>query len=312
MQRSFVRTLLAFLVLPVLAAWGGDAKPGSESIKAALFDQVPAYFTIGEIAIEDQVSVGDAAAPAFKTRFSVVVSASEPLYQAATATRGVKLIRKIVDAGQKSKVYGVADAVLRGETWETRIVSLEAEWPQGKPRAPFANDVYVEGTPEAEAAIAKLAESQRQAQLRRQAAEVAAKAQAEAKLAETRAMLLGTWRGHFACGTDKLIEASAEVAFTEMSDEGDLRGTFHFFSNPGLRNGDRGQYALTGKYNMKEGELTIQPSGWIKAPAKANTWGYLERISFAGPLGSGNRQFSGTSEQRYFNGWHCQRIELEK
>jgi hypothetical protein len=262
-----VKKLIVTICIAVALAGCGEDKPGKAQIKNGLIDHVPGIYAIGSISIDAQANVGDSVTPAYKTRFSVVLSPKEPLYEQAPPVEGVRLIRLVRKDGESFKLYGVALSNRQGEGWTT-LIEFEERFPDGAPRSDFPAGALVQDTAEAKAAINKVLEDRK-----------IAIEQRATKLHRLRDSLVGIWRGQFVCGQS---EGGAELTISEMSETGAIRGSHKFFSLPGRKNLLPGEFAVVGSVNIDTNLMTVQPAGWIHQPPGYDSLGYAGQLEANG------------------------------
>jgi hypothetical protein len=117
-----------------------------------------------------------------------------------------------------------------------------------------------------------------------------------------RSKLIGVWRGHYICAQG---DTGVEVTLTEISEAGDILGTFAFFNLPGMSNVPPlgGKFSITGSYDRKLDNLSFDPVGWIAHPD-----GYY-LVGFAGFPSTDWTHIFGNIKQAQLG---CSTIILEK
>jgi hypothetical protein len=83
-------------------------------------------------------------------------------------------------------------------------------------------------------------------------------------LQEIRGKLLGRWRGAYVCGQG---QTAVDVVLTDMSQSGEITGTFNFGNLPGRHNAKSGSFHMRGYYSVASETLRMQPAGWISRPS---------------------------------------------
>jgi hypothetical protein len=79
-----------------------------------------------------------------------------------------------------------------------------------------------------------------------------------------REILRGTWRGSYHCAQG---DSGVELSFSELHDDGFIRGTFRFFDLPGKNNtAGGGRFVIGGNYNIADGTLLLSPGAWLHRP----------------------------------------------
>jgi len=265
----------------------GEEKPDKEEIKRTLVQAVPGYYSVDDVSIVAQANEGSKVEPVYKSRFNVTLSPREPLYDRADPIEGVAMVQVVRKPGDGVTLYGLASSTHRGESWSTAL-QFEQALPPGAPISAFGNGVHVLGSQEARDAVAKIV-------LARQAQEDAARQ----KILAIKNGLTGTWKGQYVCGQG---EAAAEVVISDVSDTGNVRGTFHFFPIQGRKNVADGEFAVIGSVNPDLAVLNIQPGGWIRQPQ-----GYFP-IGFQAPYTPSATAMDG----RLTNAPGCTTITLRK
>src|SRR5208282_1501867 len=77
-----------------------------------------------------------------------------------------------------------------------------------------------------------------------------------------RSILPGTWRGTYSCGQGK---TAAELVISDVNDQGELHGTFHFFNLPNQRNVSPGEYTVSATYQASGNSFSFTPVKWVLA-----------------------------------------------
>jgi hypothetical protein len=120
---------------------------------------------------------------------------------------------------------------------------------------------------------------------------------ADASVQSLRSVLLGTWRGTYICAQG---ESAAELVISDVTDQGVLHGTFHFFNLPNQHNVAPGEYTVSATYDASGNSLLFTPVKWVLAPP-----GYL-MVGFNVSLESKNK-LTGR-----FTSSGCKGISLQK
>jgi hypothetical protein len=257
---KFLFLLGATLVLTAC----NDDKPGKEAIKQVLVQALPGYYSIDDILIIAQANAGTSVEPLYQSRFTVTVSPREPLYARADPVEGIAMVRVVRKAGEAIKLYGLATSSHQGEGWKTAL-QFEQSLPAGLPISNFGNGVHVLGSQDAQDAVDKVL------------AERAARENAvREKFVALRNALTGAWKGQYVCGQN---EAGADVSISDVSDTGNIRGSFHFYPLPGRKNVADGEFALVGSVNAESGMLVTQPGGWIRQPPGYSAVGFQAPVT---------------------------------
>ena len=120
---------------------------------------------------------------------------------------------------------------------------------------------------------------------------------ANANVRRFRNVLLGTWRGTYICGQG---QSTADLVISDVTDQGVLHGTFHFFNMPNRHHVRPGEYTVSATFHAPRNGFSFTPVKWVQAPPGYSMVGFNVR------LGSENKLIGRITSSG------CQGISLEK
>jgi hypothetical protein len=136
-------------------------RPSEAELAEALGANLPPWWDVAAVDVRAVVDDGDAVDPRLRLRLEAEATAATPLYlDGAEAGRAgpFAILVETQPEGASRTLYAVLQAQLQAGAWEVSTVSFEPELRGlGRPRDMFTRPSLVAGSPEAEAAVARVA-----------------------------------------------------------------------------------------------------------------------------------------------------------